>query len=458
MPAPAAASASRSGLLLALFFVTMLLPINMELAGLRLYPVRIFLLILFVPLLFGLVTGRGGRLTSPDGFMIAYVLWMVLTLVFHHGMERFAFSGILAVETLGGYMLGRILIRNVADYRRFIGYFLLALLVILPLGIYELFTSRIFLSDLLSGFFSVTNKNYAYRFGLSRVQVAFPHSILYGLFCSMALANVFYLYRDSITRLVPRMGLVLATTSMSLSSGPLLSMMLQLIMITWDRLMGGRWKLFLTLVGSMYVFLELFTSRGAVVFLINRLTFSPESAWYRIHIWRHGSASVLNHPLMGIGLNDWVRPSWLSASVDNFWLLIAMRHGLPAILFLMAAIAIHIYFIVKSDTPSPAVKDVRTGYMITLSGILFTLATVFIWNEVAIFVMFYIGAGSFLYTSAPEAPDVGPGDLAEMSAPASRRLPLSRFPRRDGPMQPSPPPGRRAIGPARPSLSGHSRR
>src|SRR3954466_10503300 len=54
-------------------------------------------------------------------------------------------------------------------------------------------------------------------------------------------------------------------------------------------------------------------------------------------IWEYGSASVLNNPLFGVGFGDWARASWMTSSADMFWLVNAMRHGLPAGLLIMSA-------------------------------------------------------------------------------------------------------------------------
>jgi hypothetical protein len=199
-------------------------------------------------------------------------------------------------------------------------------------------------------------------------------------------------------------------------------------MILWDKVTRGRWKLLAFLVGSVYVFLELATNRGAVVIFIETLTFSPQSGWWRIHIWRYGSESVLNHPIMGIGLNDWVRPVWLTGSVDNFWLLMAMRHGLVGVAFLAVAVALHTAYVLRCSPSDEGTRSIRTGYAITLAGLIFVLSTVHVWNEVAVFVMFFFGAGAFLYNStssqATEVADTS-DPVADVQPRASR---FSRFP------------------------------
>ena len=107
--------------LLIMFLVALVLPIQPELGGLRLDPYRLLLLVLILPFVAAMVKRRAGQLTISDILMGCYALWIIITLVFHHGMGRFAYAVILATMLLGGYMAGRLLIRNAQDYRRFIG-------------------------------------------------------------------------------------------------------------------------------------------------------------------------------------------------------------------------------------------------------------------------------------------------------------------------------------------------
>lgn len=445
-----------SGLLLALFFIVLLIPVNFDIAGLKLSPYRIYLLALFVPLAVRLAAGAAGRVTPVDVGMFFYAVLMVVTLVYHHGVARLPYAAVLAIEMFGSYVVGRMLIRTVADYRRFIRYFLWTLLLLSPVALYELYFSRMPIAELFDTVFSVTKKNIEFRYGLSRVQVAFPHSILYGLFCSLSLASTYYIYRSNFSRTLPRMALIIGMTIMSLSSAPILSVLIQVLMIAWDKITKGNWKLLAALFAGMYMFLEIFSNRGPIVIFIQNMTLDPNTGWTRIYIWRFGSAAVLDNPFMGIGLNDWPRPYWLTASVDNFWLLTAMRHGLPCLLFLLFALAVHIRRIAQARDLSGETAAVRSGYMVTLVGMIFILATVHIWNELAVFVMFFFGAGAFLYTSQPETAATDT-DIPAQDRPARGALPFSRFPAKPGPAR-SPAPARlRAAAQPGPSM-GQSRR
>lgn len=388
--------------LLIVFLVALLLPIQPDLGGQRLDPYRLLLLMLFFPFVIAMLKRRAGLLTISDGLMGCYALWIVITLVFHHGMGRFAYASIWATMLLGGYMAGRLLIRNALDYRRFIRYFLIALLILLPFSLFELFTERMIIAETLGKVFPATAKYYETRNGLSRVQVVFPHAILFGLFCSMGFANVLYLYRDRFLGRLSRLALVLGMTYMALSSAPLLSIGLQTIMAAWDKITRGKWMTLTVGVAAIYIFLSLASNRGPVIILIEKLTFNPSTAWWRVYIWEYGVQNVMNHPFLGLGLNDWARPYWLASTVDNFWLLTAMQAGIPALGFLVAALVVNVFRIVRAKNLTAQARDVRTGYLVVLAGTAFTISTVHVWDAMAVFVMFYFGAGSFLFSSPPE--------------------------------------------------------
>lgn len=411
---------------MALFFLAICLPISLVIGGLALDPIRVFLLITIVPLTIRLLSKKDGPIVISDYLVAAFSIWIIVTLTARHGMERFPYGVILAVESFGGYLAGRMMIRSAQDYKRFIDYYVFVLLFMLPFAIYELYNARMPLADIFRGFFTVIGKNPQVRYDLSRVQVVFHHSILFGVFCSLTIASVFHIYRDRIEKLVPRLVLVTGITLTSLSSGPLISVALQYCMVAWGVITKNKWKLLVGLFIAFYITAKIFTNRGPVLIFIETFTFDPRSGWWRLHIWNHGSASVLNHPWLGIGLDIYEKPVWLTDSVDNFWLLMAMRHGLPGFIFLAAAFAFHIRHIVKAKDLDPLSERIRTGYMITLTGLIFTLATVHVWGSIGVLVMFFLGAGSFIYTQSKVSLDEA-DPIAEDPADVRRGLPLTRY-------------------------------
>jgi hypothetical protein len=384
-----------SALFIGLFIAVLLIPIYFNIGETRLSMSRVLLLISFLPLLIRLLTGQAGRLMAADYLMMAYCGWVAITYTYHYGTGRIALSGITIIEQLGAYLVGRVLVRNVTDYRIFIKTFFIALLLLLPFALFELFTGRNLWAALFDLIFSVHQKpGSAYgRLGLERVMSGFEHPILYGLFCSFGVANFFYVFQPRIFKAVIMMVFTAGMTFMSLSSAPLMAVASQALMITWDKATNGRWVLLAVLAVLTYVTIDALSNRTPVTILISTLTFNPVSAWTRVAIWDYGYAAVLANPIMGIGLEDWPRPFWLTSSVDNFWLLISMRHGIPAIVLLLGALACHLVAILRTNNPPSTLARYRTGYVLALLCLYFTLCTVHIWGGVSSFTFFYIGAG-----------------------------------------------------------------
>lgn len=447
-PAALSVEAATAGGLLALFLFTLILPIQFELGGLKLSPVRLFLLIGFVPLLVRLLSGAAGRLTVGDLCFGLHGLWIGIAMVAVHGPSRIPFAGISIVEAVGGYLAGRVLIRHITDYRTFFRYFLVTLALLAPFAVFENLTGRMLISEALNPLFQTHPKVLLrsaedYRMGLVRAQGVVEHSILWGVFCSVAIANAYYLYRETFAKSVMLTGFALAMTFTSLSSGPLLSAMLQLGMIGWGWVTRNAWWALAGLVIAAYVVIDLISNRSGVQVLISYLTFNPGNAYWRLHIWNYGSAEVLRNPLFGIGLRDWARPSWMStASVDNFWLNVAMRYGLPALLFLAAGIiATMVQILRRRDLPE-ALQGIRTGHVIALVGTILALTTVHIWGSTGVLVMFYVGAGGWLATGSFTADPAAAEAASPSRGPGPRR---------------SPAPGS-ALGPTRPLPAGMAAR
>jgi hypothetical protein len=427
-PAPAA-EATAAGLLL--FFVVMLfLPLKVDVSGLTLTPVRLFLLASFLPLLLRLLRGAAGPVTAGDLFFGLHAFWIGVAILANHGTERLAFAGISIVEAFGAYLVGRTLVRNVTDYRTFFRYFLTGLALFAPFALMENLTGRLYFSRLLEPLAGTLPKFQTsasdMRMGFYRAQGVVDHPILWGVFCSIAIANAYFLYRNQRMRSLVLTGFATLMTFTSLSSGPLLAAVLQLGMIGWGFITRNAWWLLVGLAVFAYVTVDLLSNRTPVQVMITYLTFNPASGYWRLHIWTYGSAEVLRHPLFGIGLNDWTRPSWLASdSVDNFWLLTAMRYGLPGVLLLLGGIVANLARILRQELPDD-LRTVRTGYAVALIAVLMALMTVHIWGATMTLVLFYAGAGCWLFAgpepaTAAARPAGGGPAAAAPAAPAPRR-------------------------------------
>ena len=406
--------------LLVLFLVALVVPINFSLAGLQLTPYNSLLIVFLIPA-FLYFLRNDPRVVGLDVFMALNVLWLAVAIYHNHGSSRMIFILNQSVTLFGAYFFGRVLVRNAADHRLVFRCMLWILIVLLPIAVLEFAFSRS-LVDLALGKRWTGGGAGGLRLGFRRVSTVFPHPILFGLFCSIMVANFFYVFYERTTGRLWKTLLAMAMTFMSLSTGPNLAQLIQLILIAWERILRiltAKWAILVVIGGTVLGIVQLAYPGGVAGFIIETLAFNPQTGYGRLEILEYGGASVLEHPVFGIGLSTWERPWWRPISVDNYWLLTAMRYGLPALAFMWIGIALHLVRIMVRRDLSEAAASYRKGYVIATLGLFFVLGTVHIWGAVSVFVMFYLGAGAWFYAS--EAPEPGPARSRRRAAGTDRQ-------------------------------------
>lgn len=434
-------------LLLALYMASMFLPMAFVIGGLRVTPYA-GLLILFVgPLFLAFLRDRTNRFVALDFFMVAHIAWMAIAILYTEGLSRGVFVVNTALTSLGGYMIGRVLIRGPEDYERLFRYFFYGILLYLPFALLELFTKQVPIRDVLRLIAEVDPRPNNPRIGLNRVQAFLEHPITYGMFCSIGVANLYYIYRGRWFKQVTRTGTAVVMTLLSLSSAPTIALGIQFALIAWDRMLKGiryKWVALILIVGVTVSVLHLASPHGLVGLVIDNLSYESDTGWARVEIFNYGSAEVMRHPLFGIGFTEWIRPFWRNGSVDNFWLLTAMRYGLPALLFLLGGLAVHAGQLMSRRDLSEEWAGMRMGYVAAWAGIVFVLATVYIWGTAYIFIMTYMGAGAWLYTTpTPPARYRRIGEIQDTGAGARASAGVGRTAGAPSTLRP-PPPARRA--------------
>ncbi|MEM9359014.1 MAG: O-antigen ligase family protein [Pseudomonadota bacterium] len=232
------------------------------------------------------------------------------------------------------------------------------------------------------------------RLNLERAYGPFEHPIHYGFYYSALFGMILSLRGAAIDKAL-RMTTIIVGVFCSLSSGPLLSLVLQLVMKVWDistRWLKYRWKILSLLAILLYLFIDLFSNRTPFHVLVSYATLRTASAFNRIHIWNWGTASVENNPVFGIGLNEWERAPWMSSSMDNFWLLTAVRYGLPALICLALAIFTLCCQLSRASNLSNQDQAYRRGWAISVTAVIIAGCTVHFWNS--LYCLFFVILGS----------------------------------------------------------------
>lgn len=388
--------------LLPLFMLSLAIPLDFNAGPLRLSPYRAILILTLLPCIIAWLSGKSGRIRLADVLLLLSVLWASVALVVHHGVgPTWETSGILLIETFGAYLLARKLIRTPEDFRRMARVLFWMICVFLPFAAIEAVTGRALLLEVVGAARNMPEL----RLGLNRSQVVFQNSILYGVFAASAFGLVWYTLGTGASRAAGllRIALVTAATFFSLTAGGLAVLNTQIGLSVWNyvtRSIPHRWLLFALLLVAAYVTVDLLSNRTPMRVFVSYLTFSPTTGYGRLLIWHFGSTEVMNNPLFGIGFGDWERPSWMGSSVDNFWLLVAMRYGLPAFVCLAGAFVLIVAALARAKLNDERIRACRAGLLVTLGGLAVGAATVHYWNEVYTWFLFLLGSGMWMLESS----------------------------------------------------------
>ncbi len=422
---------SPNRLMLALLLVSLVTPFFFFLGGLRLSMYRLYLLVFATSIIIRWANGSAGRVLVPDILVVVTSFWMMAALFVNHGVaDQWEFAGILVVETIVPYLAARVLIRNLASFRTFVWWYFLVVAVMMPFALYENKTGDPILLDLFRGILSVyRDVNQEPRMGLERAQATMPHPILFGVFCAPVFALSWYTLspEGAFFKQVCRPLVVGVAVFSSLSSGAFMGVLLQAFLIGWDEVLKSiknRWKIFAFLFAVVYIVLELASNRNAFQIIATEMTFSPGSAWNRIHIFNYAIDDIFRNPIFGIGLGSWSRPDWLLPSVDNFWLLVSMRYGIPA-WFLLTLTALLVCWKAIAAPLSGQHARVRRGYLIAFISMIVSAFTVHLWDASYCVFMFLLGAG--VWFADPECTQET-GNEGGVPKSSRREIRYTRFP------------------------------
>lgn len=418
-----------TAVLIWLFVGSYMIPGNIQLGTLTLGFPRLMLTLSLIPAAYLLFSNPAHKKTWVDLLVALYAFWVAISILKNNGLERIEFVGLQVVETFGAYVLGRLLIATPDAYRMFWRVFGFCMLCILPIGLVELVTERFLLHELLGSLINTfvnSTIGYPTRMGFDRVQGNFEHPILFGVFWGFGLVHFLSVFDSRAARFF-MVSTCLVMVAISLSSGAYLAVMIQMGLLIWGFMTGDRWKLLLILFVILYIIVEILSDRSAIVAISTRLAFSSDTAYWRVLIFEHGIKNVWANPIFGLGLRDWVRPHWLSPSIDNQWLLTAMRGGLPAFALQMAAFVVMVSLLLKRKSLSARLELYRRNYLISFIGLVLALGTVAVWSGTQAFLWIILAMGTSLATM-PDADAVDPDTSQDAAASGTKRaMRYSRF-------------------------------
>jgi hypothetical protein len=386
-----------------IFLISLVIPILINVGSVLLMPHRVVLLIFFFPCAIRLLTGKAGRIIAADWLIFSSTIWAVLSMFINHGVgSMIQPAGIHLIEFFGAYMLGRVAIRSAEDFKRIVKVLFMIILVLLPFAILESFTHRALLLEIIPKSIAIVYN--PPRWGLRRAQTLFTHPIHYGVFCSLGMGLFWYVLGPK--RRWTSIPIVVASSILSLSTAALINLVVQSVFIGWETItktIKARWRIFAVIFGVMFVAVETLSNRGFFLLLVQYASFNTGSSYNRILIWRYGMENVYTNPFFGLAFRPWVRAHWMSSSADNFWLLNAMQWGIPSFFMFATAVGTILWKSGRTVLTSDIGKACQAGFLTAAGGVIVGGGTVHYWTAMMALVMFFFGAGAWIFTSTANA-------------------------------------------------------
>ena len=408
-----------------LFLILLIVPWVINVGDSRLSPYRIFLVVSLLPCLVTWATGKAGRIRIADLVILSYCLWAVIALSEVHDVGvAIRSGGLLFVETAGAYFLARCYIRTADDFKNMVSVLFKIIVLLLPFALFEVITGRKPILEIASLVMPAVDPTMMdQRWGLYRAQGPFDHPILFGVFCGSIFAMTHLVLGEGQQMLKRwlKTALIAFIAFLSLSSGPLSALAGQLMLLSWNWTLGrfsGRWKLLWGILATVWIGLSLTSKQSIPEFYITHAPiFDRFDAYYRLLEWNYGTATVMRHPLCGIGCNPYERPDWMAASIDMFWLTHAVCFGIPGgILMMLTLVASAATVGFKSLTDDRA-RLYRTAYLIAMTSFILSGWTVLFWNATYCLFIFLLASGLWI-------PDLKTktASAAQRRAPSRRKL------------------------------------
>ena len=270
--------------------------VQIAIGALTFTPARLTVSLFFLPAAITLFKSDRSRISS-DFFAIATAGWIITASLMNGGFQ--AYVGAQALEFLSAYLIGRAYFLGRPGIDLFFRVFKVVTVVVIVLG----FLDTLFGYPVTLKLLDLPVAQSDTRLGFLRADSVFSVAEHFGTFCVAATALFLY-YQGTIVSRISYAGLSIVGTLASLSSGPLLALVICLAAFSYNSLLRKitwRWKLMVMAILGL-VLGAFVVSNDPIAFIVGHLTFSPETGNFRIGTWTLGLDLVARNPIVGQGI------------------------------------------------------------------------------------------------------------------------------------------------------------
>ena len=359
------------------------------------------------------------RADLTDLLLLGLIVIAFASFWYNHSLQKAIEStGLYSLETLGAFYLAKLFITTPERFYKINQAFIWILVVLTLPAIYEALSHHRILhewAERLTGHISIDYRLYTsdyLRGNIMRTTSVFAHPILYGTLTALFFPFAILLFwrQQKFRQFIAILGLSLSMLT-TLSSAPLLSLIFQgftvLLVKFWHTARRFWIALFFSgLAGAMLI--QALSNRGFFGILISYLTFNPNTGYFRMLQWEYSMDDILDHPILGIAHNDWTRPywkDWMGDSIDSFWLLVTLQHGIFAFILLLTACLYAIFSVLNQvHRQHETVKWMVTAWILSFMSLVLIGFTVDYFDKLQPMFFFTLGAMSWAkYYLMPEA-------------------------------------------------------
>jgi hypothetical protein len=212
----------------------------------------------------------------------------------------------------------------------------------------------------------------------------------YGTFC-VAAASIFLYSERGLSRIL-FVGIIFSGCALSLSSGPLLGLVIVTAVFTYDcilRQYTWRWKALATVLGGLVLGIFLISAHP-IAWIITHITLDPQTGFFRLGTWNYALPLIGQSPFIGYGVVEFGDSSdalIFLKSVDCVWLLEALRYGLPAVMLLLLTMISALF----RKTIILEISKLETGLSLAIISMALIGLTVHFWDATWLLLSLCIG-------------------------------------------------------------------
>ena len=337
-------------------------------------PGRLAIIFLFVPALVKLF-GKTRHAIASDLVILTLAIWMIGARFPQDGLDPSAVAE--AIEFCGAYAVARGYFFDQVGTRSFIQ----------ALKIVVVFLAFLSILDPLLGTNIVWHQQPPqYRLGLVRATSLFDGAEMNGTFFAASLPLFLYSERTAAGRILWA-GFCIFGCALSISSGPLLSLLVVIAVYFYDMLLGEykwRWKLLVGSITAVVIVISIF-AQHPISWIISHLTFDPASSYFRIYVFDYMFGMISSSPLVGIGFGPTsIDDDFLAhVSVDCTFIVYTLRFGIPMLFLFLLAIVSSFWDLSSGSRRQESglfVRRMGTGFTLAIASLALTGLTVHIFH------------------------------------------------------------------------------